>query len=89
MDIEKLVARTREYAVQGLVPSERVRALFREFGEFSAVYLIQCFSMAYGAFGGDIGHLFAAWWPDAPDSISGRDFNEGLRTAIERSVRKH
>jgi hypothetical protein len=88
MDIEMLAAHTREHAAQGLLPSEIVRALFREFGEFSAGYLIPSFCDAYGVVGADIGHFFVAWWPDGSDSISDHDFNEGMLRAIERPVGK-
>jgi hypothetical protein len=89
MDIDTLITRTREHASRGLLPSAIVRALFKEFGEFSAVYLIQCFSKGYGVAGADIGHFFAAWWPNAQDSISDNEFNDGLLNAIERSKTRH
>lgn len=81
-DLETAQERTSQLVKQGLLPSQVVRQLFREFGEFSSGYLIMCFSKAYDAFG--IGAWFAAYWPDAADSISDQEFNEGLLRAIER-----
>jgi hypothetical protein len=82
MDIQPLVERAREHINSGTTPSGVARALFDEFGSFSAVYFISIFADAYDVYAGDIGYLFAGWWPDAPDSITDQEFDRVIYRVI-------
>ncbi|HEY8100047.1 MAG TPA: hypothetical protein VIF82_04790 [Burkholderiaceae bacterium] len=85
MDMTRYEVRAAELVNEGKEPSDIVRSLFSELGEISAGFLIGIFAKTYNVHGGDIGYLFAGWWPDAPGSISDREFNERMQREVQRS----